>query len=35
MPAITADTLMLPRLPVLPEKETVWRPVAQVVTAHR
>lgn len=35
MPAVTADTLALPRLPTLPEKETVWRPVAQVVTAHR
>ena len=35
MPAISADTLTLPRLPALPEKETVWRPVAQVITAHR
>jgi redox-sensitive bicupin YhaK (pirin superfamily) len=35
MPAVTADTLALPRLPALPEKETVWRPVAQVVTAPR
>ena len=35
MPAVTADTLTLPRLPALPEKETRWRPVAQVVTAHR
>ena len=35
MPAVTADTLTLPRLPTLQEKETRWRPVAQVVTAHR
>jgi redox-sensitive bicupin YhaK (pirin superfamily) len=35
MPAVTADTLSLPRLPALPEKETVWRPVADVVTAPR
>ena len=35
MPAVTADTLTLPRLSVLPEKDTAWRPVAQVVTAHR
>jgi redox-sensitive bicupin YhaK (pirin superfamily) len=35
MPAVTADTLALPRLPALPEKETVWRGVAQVVTAQR
>ena len=35
MPAVTAETLTLPRLPLLPEKETAWRPVAGVVTAHR
>jgi len=35
MPAVTADTLALQRLPALPEKETVWRGVAQVVTAQR
>ncbi|WP_018352133.1 pirin family protein [Longispora albida] len=34
MPAITADTLALPRVPVLPQQETRWRPVTQVVTAH-
>ena len=34
MPAITADTLQLPRLPALSEKETSWRPVTQVVPAH-
>jgi redox-sensitive bicupin YhaK (pirin superfamily) len=35
MPAVTANTLSLPRLPVVPEKETAWRPVAQVVSAPR
>ncbi|MEX1253922.1 MAG: pirin family protein [Dehalococcoidia bacterium] len=35
MPAVTADTLTLPRLADLPEKETQWRPVAKVVTAQR
>jgi len=35
MPAITADTLSLPRLRPLPERETEWRSVATVVTAHR
>jgi len=35
MPAVTADTLQLPRLAPLPERETAWRPVAGVVTAHR
>jgi redox-sensitive bicupin YhaK (pirin superfamily) len=35
MPAVTADTLALPRLPLLPQHETSWRPVAQVVTAQR
>jgi len=34
MPAVTADSLALPRLPALPERETEWRPVTQVVTAH-
>src|SRR5215467_1331960 len=33
MPAVTADSLTLPRVPVLPEAGTAWRPVAQVVTA--
>jgi quercetin 2,3-dioxygenase len=35
MPAVTADTLTLPRLPRLPEAATPWRPVARVVTAER
>jgi len=35
MPAITADTLALPRLPHLDQAETSWRPVTQVVTAQR
>jgi redox-sensitive bicupin YhaK (pirin superfamily) len=35
MPAVTADTLTLPRLPRLPEAETGWRPVIKVVTASR
>ena len=34
MPAVTADTLALPRLKTLPEAGTQWRPVATVVTAH-
>ena len=34
MPAVTADTLALPRLKTLPEAGTQWRPVANVVTAH-
>src|ERR1700754_4321796 len=34
MPAVTADTLTLPRLPELPA-ETDWRGVAKVVTADR
>ncbi len=34
MPAVTADTLTLPRLPGLPDAETNWRPVEQIVTAH-
>ena len=35
MPAVTTNTLALPRLPALPKKETAWRPVNQVVTAPR
>jgi redox-sensitive bicupin YhaK (pirin superfamily) len=35
MPAVTADTLTLPRLPRLPEKETAFRRVAKIVTAAR
>jgi redox-sensitive bicupin YhaK (pirin superfamily) len=35
MPAVSADTLTLPRIRALPEKETDWRPVAKVVTARR
>ncbi|KWX10201.1 pirin, partial [Carbonactinospora thermoautotrophica] len=35
MPAVTADTLTLPRLPRLPETGTAWRPVAKTVTARR
>jgi quercetin 2,3-dioxygenase len=35
MPAVTADTLALPRLPGLPERETGWRPVVRVITAQR
>src|SRR5688572_9905434 len=35
MPAVTADTLTLPRLVALPQHETAWRPVARVVTAQR
>jgi redox-sensitive bicupin YhaK (pirin superfamily) len=34
MPAVTADTLALPRLTALPP-EAGWRPVRKVVTAHR
>lgn len=34
MPAVTAESLTLPRLPSLAEGETEWRPVAQIVTAH-
>src|SRR5438105_451710 len=34
MPAVTADTLQLPRLAPLPEKETAWRPAERVITAH-
>jgi quercetin 2,3-dioxygenase len=35
MPAVTADTLTLPRLPVLPEATTAWRKVARIITAQR
>ncbi len=35
MPAVTADTLALPRLPRLPEETTAWRRVARVITAAR
>ncbi len=35
MPAVTADTLKLPRLPVLPESGINWRPVARVVRARQ
>jgi quercetin 2,3-dioxygenase len=35
MPAVTADTLTLPRLPVLASGETAWRQVRRVVTARR
>jgi len=35
MPAITADTLTLPRLSALPPTATQWRPVVKKVTAHK
>ena len=35
MPAVTADTLTLPRLPRLPKEATRWRPVMDVITAPR
>ncbi|TDD76219.1 pirin family protein [Actinomadura rubrisoli] len=35
MPAVKADPLTLPRLPLLPEDDTDWRRVAKVVTAKR
>jgi hypothetical protein len=35
MPAITADTLTLPRLPELPAAQSNWRGVSKVVTATR
>jgi redox-sensitive bicupin YhaK (pirin superfamily) len=35
MPAITADTLTLPRLATLPERSTEWRPVRRIVRAKR
>jgi quercetin 2,3-dioxygenase len=35
MPAITADTLTLPRLPELPATDTKWRGVGRIVTAQK
>lgn len=35
MPAVTADTLTLPRLPALDQARTRWRPVRRVVTARK
>ncbi|MGH9166213.1 MAG: pirin family protein [Acidimicrobiia bacterium] len=35
MPAVTADTLILPRLPHRGDADTAWRPVGRVVTARR
>ena len=35
MPAVMADPLTLPRLPLLPQEGTDWRRVAKVVTAER
>jgi redox-sensitive bicupin YhaK (pirin superfamily) len=35
MPAVMADPLTLPRLPLLPQAGTDWRRVAKVVTAKR
>ena len=35
MPAVTADTLTLPRLPGLSPTSTGWRGVTKIVTAHR
>jgi redox-sensitive bicupin YhaK (pirin superfamily) len=35
MPAVTADTLTLPRLPRPAEVGTAWRPVRKIVTARR
>jgi quercetin 2,3-dioxygenase len=35
MPAVTADTLTLPRLPELAEGSTSWRGVGRVVQGHR
>ncbi|MFD7652599.1 pirin family protein [Actinosynnema sp. NPDC059797] len=35
MPAVTADTLTLPRLPALPDTATAWRPVRKVVQARK
>ena len=34
MPAVTAETLSLPRLPAMPETGTAFRPVARVITAQ-
>jgi redox-sensitive bicupin YhaK (pirin superfamily) len=35
MPAITADTLTLPRLPALSDTDTAWRGVGRIVTAQK
>src|SRR6266487_4540166 len=35
MPAVTANTLTLPRLEALAERDTGWRRVAKIVTARR
>jgi redox-sensitive bicupin YhaK (pirin superfamily) len=35
MPAVTADTLTLPRLRRPAEQGTSWRPVEKIITAHR
>src|SRR4029450_10746413 len=35
MPAVTADTLTLPRLPQVAEVGTAWRPTMKVITAQR
>ncbi|MGH9054232.1 MAG: pirin family protein, partial [Acidimicrobiia bacterium] len=35
MPAVTADTLILPRLPHRGDADTDWRPVRRVLTARR
>lgn len=35
MPAVTADTMTLPRLPHLPEQGTAWRPVSKIVMTLR
>ena len=35
MPAVTAATMTLPRLPHLSEQGSAWRPVAKVVTTLR
>lgn len=35
MPAVTADTLTLPRLPQVAEVGTAWRPTVKVITAQR
>src|SRR5256885_17220942 len=35
MPAVTADTLTLPRLPELSEQVTDWRGVGRIITAQR
>jgi quercetin 2,3-dioxygenase len=35
MPAVSADTLTLPRLPQLPQGTKAWRPTMKIVTAGR